>query len=556
MKHPFSLFQKFSCRSLELCALTLLLAGAAFSQIGGGSIVGVVQDPASAAIVSAGVTANNLDTGRSDSVVTNDQGYFEFPLLPAGRYVIRAKAQGFRPAESQPFALNTGTRPRIDLSLALGSVSESVEVTAQAPLVNATTTDLGIVIDRGKIDSLPLNGRNFQQLVGLQAGVLSSPPGQGGRGGMEFNGSPGLGNNLLLDGVDMSFGENNAAASDTGAGGGGALINAVSVEALQEFKATGSAFSAEYGRATGGVLNLTTKGGTNTLHGTLFEFFRNDALDANSFFSNRSGLVKPPLRWNQFGGNLGGPVVSNKLFFFGNYEGAIVRRTQQVVGNVPTPALLARLTPRLREAFSDMPVTFTPTADPMIGLHRRNAQRTNDEHTFLARGDYNLANHRFTFRYSYNNQDVYNPALQLTKGTIFPMRFHNLVGQHGFTISPGSFNELRIGLNKVGLDRRNFRSDDPLLGGSGLDVSGAGLAANDQNHIGFFTDTYTIANNFTRISGKHTIKIGGEVRILRSTRDQQPVKPNKQVTEIFQAGVVVPAKKVTVGAGVVVPFVE
>ncbi|MEO7653809.1 MAG: carboxypeptidase regulatory-like domain-containing protein, partial [Bryobacteraceae bacterium] len=504
-----------------LIAVAVFASTVTLAQIGGGSLVGVIQDPSSAPIPSAKVLAANLDTGRTDTAVANDLGYYEFPLLPAGRYIVRVKHEGFRPVESEQFTLNTGTRPRMDLTLPLGAISERVEITAEAPIVNATTTDLGIVMERAKIDALPLNGRNFQQLVGLQAGVLSSPAGQGSRGGMEFNGSPGLGNNLLLDGVDMSFGENNASASDTGAGGGGALINAVSVEALQEFKATGSAFAAEYGRATGGVLNLTTKSGTNQFHGTLFEFFRNDKLDANSFFSNRSGLAKPPLRWNQFGGNFGGPILKNRLFFFFNYEGAIVRRAQQIVGNVPTPLLLRQLTPGLRQAFSDTPTDFTATADPNIGLHRRNDRRTNDEQTTLTRVDYNLAKHHLAFRYSYNNQDVYTPALQLTKGTIFPMRFHNGVAQDGFTISPRAFNELRVGVNKVGLDRRNFTLNDPLLGGSSLDVSGTGFAANDQNHIGFFTNTYTVADNFTWISGKHTIKAGTEIRVVASTRDQQ-----------------------------------
>src|SRR5262249_31007620 len=157
--------------------------------------------------------------------------------------------------------------------------------------------------------------------------------------------SPALGNNLLLDGVDMSFGEVSSAAGDTAAGAGtnGSLIQGISVEAIQEFKATGSAFSAEYGRATGGVLNVVTKSGTNRMHATLLEFFRNDKMDANSFFSNRSALPKPPLRWNQFGGNIGGPIKKDKLFYFFNYEGAIVRRAQQVTSNVATPALLSQV---------------------------------------------------------------------------------------------------------------------------------------------------------------------------------------------------------------------
>jgi hypothetical protein len=333
-------------RSISLIA-TILLAwlvivpNAVEAQIGGGSIIGTVRDPSGAAVVGATVRASNLETNETRATATNELGYYEFPLLPAGRYRLEARMAGFQRATTAPFNLHAGTRPRFDLALVLGQVAESIEVVAAAPLVNTTTTDLGVVVDRSQVESLPLNGRNWQQLVGLQAGVLASPPSAvGGRGGMEFSGSSAFGNNLMLDGIDMTFGETQASASDSGAGsGGGSRINTVSIEAIEEFKTTTSAFSAEYGRATGGVLNITTKSGSNAFHGTLFEFFRNDILDANSFFSNRSGFEKPPLRWNQYGGNLGGPIRKDRAFFFFNYEGARTRQNQQVTGNVATPLL-------------------------------------------------------------------------------------------------------------------------------------------------------------------------------------------------------------------------
>src|SRR5262249_46506464 len=205
------------------------------------------------------------------------------------------------------------------LALKIGSISETVDVSATAPLINTTTTDLGVVMPRTQINELPLNGRNFQDLVNLQPGVMSAPSSSaGGRGGIAFNGSTALGTNILLDGVDMTFGEVNSTASFQGAGGGRTLINGVSMEAIQEFKSTASAYSAEYGRAGGGVLTITTRSGSNDFHGTAFEYLRNDALNANDFFSNKNGLGKSPLRWNEFGGNLGGPIRKDKLFFFFN----------------------------------------------------------------------------------------------------------------------------------------------------------------------------------------------------------------------------------------------
>src|SRR2546422_421080 len=284
--------------------------------------------------------------------------------------------------------------------MVVGQVSDSVEVTAAAPLVNATTADLGVVVDQSKVEALPLNGRDFQQLVGLQAGVYASPDSfNGQRGGIEFNGASAFGNNLLMDGVDMSFGENSASASDKAAGtevgraagqatgngiGRGSLINTISVEAIQEFKATGSAFSAEYGRATGGVLNVTTKSGTNQLHGTLFEFFRNDKLDANSFFSNKAGLARPPLRWNQFGANLGGPIRRDKLFFFFNYEGAQASQNSPQTGNVPTSLLLSMVTPAIRQNLSLLPAPTSPTSNPLVGFNYHNDSRKYNEHTCVS----------------------------------------------------------------------------------------------------------------------------------------------------------------------------
>jgi len=511
-----------SLAAMILPALLAIVSTVVEAQIGGGSIVGAVKDPTGAAVVGAAVQAVNLETNEMRSTVTNEVGYYEFPLLPAGRYRLEAKMEGFQRATTAPFDLHAGTRPRFDLALVLGKLAESVEVVAAAPLVNTTTTDLGVVVDQSKVESLPLNGRNWQQLVGLQAGVLASPPSAvGGRGGMEFSGSSAFGNNLMLDGIDMTFGETQASASDAGAGsGGGARVNTVSVDAIQEFKTTTSAFSAEYGRATGGVLNITTKSGSNAFHGTLFEFFRNDILDANSFFSNRSGFEKPPLRWNQFGGNLGGPVRKDRAFFFFNYEGAKTRRSQQITGNVGTALLKEKVTPAIRETLNRLPSTFEPTKDPHIGLHRRNDGSKTDEDTTLSRADINLGAHRLTTRYSYNHQDYTEPILLEPHPQIYPTRFHNAVVQDGWTVSPSVFNELRVGFNRVDLD-------NDYVGVEGVPawftVAGAGLGVSLNAHIHYVTNTYTLADNLAMVRGRHTLKAGFEIREVRSTRFQDNV---------------------------------
>ncbi len=520
---------------LKLICLVASLNALSLAQIGGGSVIGTVTDPGGATVSGARITAIQTQTGVRRETVSNEEGYFEFPLLPAAKYRLEAEKSGFKRSSTAAFDLNSGTRPRFDLRVELGQVSESVEVVASAPLVNATTTDLGIVMTNTKVESLPLNGRNFQQLVGLQAGVVNTPSSAAGaRNGIEFNGSSALGNNLLLDGVDMSFGEVNGSASDASAGAGqGSLINTVSVEAIEEFKATGSAFSAEYGRAIGGVLNITTKSGTNNFHGSLFEFFRNDKLDANSFFSNRSGLSRPPLRWNQFGGNLGGPIKKEKAFFFFNYEGAQVRRAAQITGNVPTPALLSQLSAAQREVLTRYySPSFEPTTNPLIGFHRRNDANRNDEHTYLSRVDLELGKHRLATRYSYNNQDFVQPTLSPIMPRDFPTRFHNAVIQDNWTVSSNVFNELRLGFNRTDLFRIERERDTfPAW----ITVGGVGLNANQPGYLHFIPTTYTLADNLSWIRGKHSLKFGADIRVLRSARDQggQPTHMYNNVADLI-----------------------
>lgn len=508
-----------------------LLAALCQAQIGGGSIVGVARDPSGAAVPGVRITATNQNTNETRTVSSNAEGYYEFPLLPAGPYRIRAEATGFDTVTGEPFDLASGTRPRIDLTLRVGAVSERVDVEATAPQINTTTTDLGVVMPRSRIEELPLNGRNFQDLVELQAGVVNSPSsGAGGRGGISFHGSSALGTNVMLDGVDMSFGEVNGTASFTSAGGPSTLVNAVSIEAVEQFKSTTNAYSAEYGRAGGGVLNVTTRSGTNKFHSTLFEYFRHDKLNANDFFSNKNALGKTPLRWNQFGANLGGPLRKDKLFFFFNYEGSRVKRQAQITGNVPTPALLARVSEAQRKVLSLLPTTFTPSNNPDVGTHIRDDRANNRDDTFLTKVDWVLGRQRLAVRHSYNNQDYNSPNLSPVMPTVYPLRSHNAVIEHNLTVGAAAFNELRVGFNRADL----FRSpkDYDLVPAS---IAVSGISTSLSNYIHFVPTTYTLADNFTIVRGRHSFKTGFEIRNVRSVRDQggPPAYTYNNVTDLI-----------------------
>ncbi|MDQ2950196.1 MAG: carboxypeptidase regulatory-like domain-containing protein [Acidobacteriota bacterium] len=507
----------FRARSLFVFIGLAFWVAPLIAQIGGGSIVGTVRDATGAPVAGVRVQSHKQETNETQAVVTNNYGYYEFPLLPAGHYYLEAEATGFDKLRGTTFQLFTGTRPRIDLQLQVGTVNQTVDVNATAQQINTTTTELGVVMTRARTDELPLNGRNFQELIGLQAGVVNSPAsGAGGRGGVSFHGSTALGTNFLLDGVDMSFGEVNGAAGFQSAGGGSVLINTVSVEAIEEFKSSASATSAEYGRAGGGVVNITTRSGTNTFHGTLFEFFRNDKLNANDFFSNKSGLERAPLRWNQFGANLGGPILHDRLFFFFNYEGAQVKRQNQITGNVVTPALLAQVSPAIRATLTAfLPSTYAVTSNPYIGLHRRNGQQINDENTFLTRIDWLLGKQRVALRYSRNDQTYTSPSLSPTIPTVYPLRYNNAALDHTYALTATALNEFRAGFNRVDLNRNPANSDSiPAW------INVQGVNASQSSFIHFIPTTYSLADNFTKIIGAHSLKMGFDLREVRSVRVQ------------------------------------
>ncbi len=316
---------------LRLVLLFLTLASMVWAQ-NSGTITGTITDKSAAAIGSAKVTVLNLDTQVSRDATTDDNGLFRFILLPPGRYKVSANKAGFRPV-FQDLGLEVNQTARFDFQLEVGNVTESVEVRASNPLIESDTSSIGQVVEQRAVAELPLNGRNFAQLATLGPGVTGAGFGAKGtimsgtrpddlRPGSEIfaNGNREGSNNFLWDGID-----NNERLTLS-------IVLRPSVEAVQEFKIQTSLFSADQGRNSGATINVITKSGTNQLHGSAYNFLRNDKFDARNFFS----AVKPTLRQNQFGGSLGGPIIKNKLFAFGNYEG--YRRTQQqtFVNTVPT----------------------------------------------------------------------------------------------------------------------------------------------------------------------------------------------------------------------------
>jgi Carboxypeptidase regulatory-like domain/TonB dependent receptor-like, beta-barrel/TonB-dependent Receptor Plug Domain len=330
---------------LVLAGLVVLLCSAAplRAQVDTGSILGTVTDSSGASINGASVTLTNQGTNSALTTTTSGDGSYKFTPVRIGTYRIKVSIQGFSTLEKRDVTVEVGQSVVVDFGLKPGSVTETVEVVSSVPVLETQDASVGQVIDRRNVDNLPLNGRNFTFLAQLAAGVntpQADTRGNAQTGAFAANGLRPAQNNYLLDGID-----NNSDTVDFLNGTNFVVLPPV--DAVEEFKVQTSDFSAEFGRSGAAVLNATIKSGTNELHGSVWEFFRNDKLDAADYFENAGKIPKGELRQNQFGFTAGGPVVipkvfngRNKLFFFGDYEG--LRRVQGTVLNGQVPTALMR----------------------------------------------------------------------------------------------------------------------------------------------------------------------------------------------------------------------
>ena len=320
---------------LALFCMSLALTTTLQAQKDAGAIVGLVRDPSGAVVSGAKVTVTDVDRGIVLTLSTNDNGEYVASPLRIGRYSVTVAKEGFKKAVAGPVQVNIQDRVGVDLKLDPGMATEVVAVTGERPQLETETSELGQVVDSQRINALPLNGRNYAQLALLGAGIAAAEPGSRVETtyGFSSNGARSLQNNFLLDGID-----NNANLGDVL--NGAAYVVQPAVDAIAEFKVETSAYSAEFGRGNGAIMNAVIKSGTNQIHGDLWEFLRNDKLDATNAFDNPSigGFGQQPYKQNQFGFTLGGPIVKNKLFFFGDYEGLRIRQALPQLSTVPTQA--------------------------------------------------------------------------------------------------------------------------------------------------------------------------------------------------------------------------
>src|SRR5215831_2287617 len=467
--------------ALGLALVILLFAPFAGAQAITGTIEGRVTDVSGAVLPGVDVTTTNESTGQVRSSVSNETGLYNVPLLQPGTYSVQASLPGFRSELRRGLLLEVDRTARVEIQLQVGEVSEKIEVMADAPLVQADNSSLGQVIDTQRVSELPLNGRQFLQLASLTPGV--QPNSQGSNlstqsGSVNVNGAREVFNNFVLDGIDNN---------DSGPA---QIVVIPSIDAIQEFKVQTSNFSAEYGRSAGGLINVTTKSGSNNLHGTLYEFLRNSAMDAKNFF-DRPGKIPGYIR-NQFGGTLGGPIVANRTFFFAAYERTGIRQPQTATARVPPAAWRDGDFSTLATPIID-PLNGQPFAGNIIPQNRinaightmlslyplPNATGTNnlvsvqklvlDNDNVTGRVDHQFSSKDSTFvRYSYWNQPDLEPYSR-DNNTIAGYGVYLLTRTQSTTISethvfnPNMVNEFRFGYARLKGELIAENTTDPRI---------------------------------------------------------------------------------------------
>ena len=332
---------------LGLAALLLpylFFSSCVFAQSPNGSIRGIVFDPDAKSIPGAEVIVVNDATGVKYVTATNDEGLYDVENLPPGPYRIQVSKFGFKGIIKPDLVLNVQDSLTLNFRLSVGASSVTVTVEGGAPMIDTTDGTVSTVVDRQFAENLPMNGRSFQTLISLTPGVVTTATNSSDNGQFSVNGQRASGNYWMVDGVSANIGVGVGVAQAGGNGLGGTIgsfsalggtNSLVSIDAMQEFRIETSTYAPEFGRTPGGQISIVTRSGTNQLHGTAFDYFRNDVLDANNWFANSAGLDKPRERQNDFGGTFSGPILKDRTFFFFSYEGLRLRLPETRLTTVP-----------------------------------------------------------------------------------------------------------------------------------------------------------------------------------------------------------------------------
>ena len=489
-------------RARIFLVFVLLATVSLWAQTFRGTILGTVTDPTGAVVAGAKVTVKNTGTGLERTTETSADGSYSVPELPIGTYTVTITQSGFQTSITTGVTVDVAVERRVDAAMKTGEVATKVEVSAdQLPMVETTTNDMGGVLTAKTVEDLPVNGRDYTKLIFLNPGVAGSPDqisdSPGSYGEFSMNGARGRSNNYLLDGTDMNDGyRNDPAINEAGVFGTPSAI--LPIDAVAEVNVI-SNFEPEYGRNSGAVVNIVSKSGTNQLHGSVGEYFRNDALDARNYF-NFSGQPKAQFHNNQYGASLGGPIVKDKTFFYADYEGQQEAVGVVTLGCVPDPAqiaadggatnpviaaLLARNpwpTPNIPGTYGGSLVGSEDTGCPNGPNSSVISPSYNKLTSFIAKIDHSFnPDNLLTGRYFFGDSIQSFPLALTASGgqlpgfnTFTPTRVQLVSISYTHTIGSNKVNELRYGWNRFA---EGFFPQDQSFSPSsiGLDT-GAGLA--------------------------------------------------------------------------------
>ena len=442
--------------SPQLTLLAVFLTALLYAQSTNASLAGRVTDASNARIAGARIAAISTVTGRHYERLTDASGEYSVPNLPPGLYRIEIEKPGFKKLIKPDVVLHVQDGLAIDFKMMLGEISETITVEAGAPLVNSESATASTVIDRSFVENLPLNGRSFGALIMLTPGVVVTGTAFDDQGQFSVNGQRADANYFTVDGVSANFGVTGYPVLVQSAGGAlpalsvsGGTSSLVSVDAVQEFRIQTSSFAPEFGRTPGGQISIVTRSGSNNFHGTLFEYFRNDKMDARDWFVNFNGLPKPAERQNDFGGVIGGPVIKNRTFFFFSYEGLRLRQpsTQQSV--VPDSASRQQAPAAMRPYLNAFPIPNGAALGPGLAQFSAGYSNPSSLDASSLRVDHAINSNLNLFaRYNYSpsNVDQRSPALSgPVLSLIEPYSSSVQTGTIGLTwlVAPAISNEFR-----------------------------------------------------------------------------------------------------------------
>ena len=542
--------RQFSLRAGLVLALGCLLGlapGLAYAQATG-SISGTAKDESGAVLPGVTIEATNTATNSVRTAVTGADGFYTIPLVQPGAYNVRATLAGFSAFSRSGVKVSVSETSLVNVSMKVGGQSETIEVKGEAPLIETGNATLGIVIDERKVVDLPLNGRNFTQLGTLIPGVVAPPAGLGGQngdatpggfgnvtGGFNVNGQRNQSNNFLLDGAT------NNDTFNTG------FVLRPPPDAIQEFKILTHSYSAEYGRNSGSVVNVVTKSGSNQWHGAAWEFNRDDKFQEKNYFVKLANQAKPKFKQNQFGGSLGGPVIKDKLFVFGYYEG--YRNQKGTTSNLTVPSAAQRsgtftstiIDPLTGAAFpgNTIPASrispisaklltdFVPLPNSGANSYIVSPVVEDNRDQAGGRADYKISDkHSVLGRFLWSHTKAVTPRTIQPADSLAVAKLWDVMASDTYMFSPNAINQLRVSVNKIdaqpavtsGLTNDkygiNVPNSNPLaVGLPSIAISGfSGLGDAQQPFVQRNNDVYQLTDDFSWLRGKHSLKFGLDLR--------------------------------------------